>query len=124
MFKKVFKCNFCDQWSIKFSLKSFFYQIPLTWSKIYNRCYELIILIFILCLVSSLCTIKGEAIKVIIKGIRTKITTRNFVLFSNIIFIHIICTDMHILKHTFIFAAQLAIFTILISAVPMFYAHV
>ena len=26
------KCHFCDQWSISFSLKSF-YQIPLPWSK-------------------------------------------------------------------------------------------
>ena len=32
--QKKFQCNFCDQWSISFSLKSF-YQIPLTWSKTY-----------------------------------------------------------------------------------------
>ena len=31
---KTFSNHFCDQWSISFSLKSF-YQIPLTWSKYY-----------------------------------------------------------------------------------------
>ena len=30
--QKNFQSHFCDQWSISFSLKSF-YQIPLTWSK-------------------------------------------------------------------------------------------
>ena len=34
--QKKFQCNFCDQWNISFSLKSF-YQIPLTWSKTYQR---------------------------------------------------------------------------------------
>ena len=32
--QKIFQSHFCDQWSISFSLKSF-YQIPLTWSKYY-----------------------------------------------------------------------------------------
>ena len=30
--------SFCEQWIISFLLKSFFYQIPLTWSKIYKGC--------------------------------------------------------------------------------------
>ena len=34
--QKSFQCKFCDQWSVSFILKSF-YQIPLTWSKIYRR---------------------------------------------------------------------------------------
>ena len=33
--QKNFQCHFCNQWSISFSLKSF-YQIPLTWSKYYK----------------------------------------------------------------------------------------
>ena len=32
--QKNFHSHFCNQWSISFNLKSF-YQIPLTWSKIY-----------------------------------------------------------------------------------------
>ena len=35
--QKHFHTHFCDQWSISFSLKSFF-QIPLTWSKYYIWC--------------------------------------------------------------------------------------
>jgi hypothetical protein len=34
--QKKFQSHFCDQWSISFSLKSF-YQIPLIWSKYYSR---------------------------------------------------------------------------------------
>ena len=34
--QKNFQRYFCDQWSISFSLKSF-YQIPLTWSKYYSK---------------------------------------------------------------------------------------
>ena len=37
--QKKFQSHFCDQWSIGFSLKSF-YQIPLIWSKYYNRLWE------------------------------------------------------------------------------------
>ena len=33
--QKSFQCEFCNQWNISFTLKSF-YQIPLTWSKTYS----------------------------------------------------------------------------------------
>ena len=36
--QKNFQSHFCDQWSISFSLKSF-YQISLTWSKYYIWCW-------------------------------------------------------------------------------------
>jgi hypothetical protein len=34
--QKNFQSHFCDQWSISYSLKSF-YQIPLIWSKYYPK---------------------------------------------------------------------------------------
>ena len=38
--QKKISCNFCDQWSNSFILKSF-YQIPLTWSKTYFSSFKL-----------------------------------------------------------------------------------
>ena len=42
--QKKFQSHFCDQWSISFSLKSF-YQIPLTWSKYWQGGYRWIIML-------------------------------------------------------------------------------
>ena len=40
--QKSFQCDFCNQWNISFILKSF-YQIPLTWSKIYLSQLEVVL---------------------------------------------------------------------------------